>query len=199
MNTHTEFPIDLDEECEGLGTLIVTDAQLLLRPPVEGQYPSRMPFDTARVHEILDIGDLEHDTDTVIFCRSNPAEAARLLDRVFYVYLDGYCMGKVWADARVRFYLNDEVVGIQEHGFEDGNFTMNFSVICSVQEDEVDRLIAERTGSFSSDERYVVVRPDSSESGYALNGFIAGDHDESNLDDNDRFSDSVEDYLNAYT
>ena len=61
----TEFPIDLDNNQEGLGELFITDATLLVQPrKVLGQYPASVPHDTVHSYDILRLGnDMGEYTD----------------------------------------------------------------------------------------------------------------------------------------
>ncbi len=165
----TEFPINLDDECEGLGALIITDAQLLVRPRKVQGYPMSVKHDTSHAYGILRLGNDMGVYTTHIICKDGPSAAHQLLDRLFYAYVDGCCL-ELWCDARVCYIDNGEVAKVEEYGFDDGSYTMFFRVYCNVTDTEafLATLIANET------DRTVVVRPDpSDELGYNVRGFVA--------------------------
>jgi hypothetical protein len=127
-----EFQID--ELGEGLGQLLLADAGLLVRPPQQGQYHARVPLDTGHFAQVMDLGDVEDgfgDITWHIVSSLTVDEAHKLLDRGWYAYFDGYCMGKVWIDARVCYVGADgKVVKTQGYGFSDGEARGTVYVYC---------------------------------------------------------------------
>ncbi len=172
--TTTEFPIDLDNEAEGLGMLIVTDAQLLIRPAVPGQHYRYEQHDADHAYGVLCLGNdgQGHETTHIVFSGS-PAEAHKLLDRVFHCYVDACCL-ELGCDARVLYLVDGETVDYHTYGWDDGHYTMTFFVHCNVPEGQVETSVGRTIAEADEDQRFVVVRPDSSELGYAAQGIIAG-------------------------
>jgi hypothetical protein len=130
-----EFQIgDLGAELEeGLGHLLVTDAGLLVKPAVPGQY-HQVPLDTAHFAQVMDVGDVTDGWGDITWhvVTSMPAqEAHSQLDRGWYAYFDGYCMGKVWIDATVNYIGADSrVIRTAGYGFSDGERRAVVYVYC---------------------------------------------------------------------
>jgi hypothetical protein len=172
--TTTEFPIDLDSEAEGLGTLIVTDAQLLVRPRVPGQYRRFDHHDSSHAYGVLCLGNDGQGLETThIVYSGSPAEAHKLLDRVFHCFVDSCCL-ELGCDARAIYVVAGETVHAAEYGWDDGSYTMTFIVHCEVPEDQAEAFVDQTIAEAEEDQCFVVVRPDSSELGYAAQGIIAG-------------------------
>jgi hypothetical protein len=103
-----EFPVTLGDE-RGFGTLLVTDLALMVRPAPAGQYHARSPHDAARIAEIMNL---------------TADEAHRLMDKAWWAYFDGFCMGKTWIDAAIRYIgAGGEILHRQGYGFTDGHAT----------------------------------------------------------------------------
>lgn len=118
--TTREFEVSLDSE--GLGTLLVTDLGLMLRPAVAGQYHRDSPHDEGRIAQIMNLGDTgDYNLEWHVVTDLPAAEAHRKMDRAWHAYFDGYCMGKVWIDANVT-YIGPEGSTLLTHGygFDDG-------------------------------------------------------------------------------
>lgn len=165
----TEFTVDLDEE--GQGDVIITDARLLVQPRrVPGQYPASVGHDTGHAASILALGN---DGDTPYWHIISPLsvqETDHLLDRVFYAYVDGCCL-ELWCDAIVSYIVNcDENFLDKRYGFEDGSYTMHFNVYCGISPDKIEEFLPEIVGCLNRN-RYIVVRPDSTEQGFVAQGF----------------------------
>jgi hypothetical protein len=189
--TITEFPIDLDAVDEGLATLFISDAALLVRPrQVPGQYPASVSHDTVHAYRVLNLGN---DMDTYqwhIITGIDPRAAHKLLDRVFYAYVDGCCL-ELWCDARVCYIVDGETVHVEEYGFEDGQYTMIFNVYCGIAADQTEGFLATLTGNET--ERFLVVRPDSSELGFNVHGFAVEQSDQDDSYDEDQYEDDDRD------
>jgi hypothetical protein len=174
--TITEFPIDLGTDNEGLGDLFIIDAALLVRPRrVPGQYPASVKHDTFHANQVLSLGNDMGAYQWHIIYQGDPRSAHRLLDRVFYAYVDAECFS-LWCDARVCYIVEGNTVHVQEYGFEDGQYTMIFNVYCGISEDHTEEFLATLTASQT--DRFIVVRPDSSEHVYSLHGFNVEHSDE---------------------
>lgn len=123
--------LDLTQYNVGPSALIVTDAKLLTRPAVPGQYPASVPYDSGRIRELLDYGDLDGDGTWYIVTELDVDAAHKLLDRVFYTYIDYYCMAKTWLDACVSYIGADGTLQRMEaYGFEEGP-TLRIVVYCA--------------------------------------------------------------------
>jgi hypothetical protein len=175
---HHEFDVDL--EATGLGNLFVTDAQLLIRPPVPGQH-FIVQHDHAYAYQLLNLGNDMGEYIMHIFCQAEPREAQDMLSPVFYAYVKACCY-ELWCDANVNYMVNGKVVNYEEHGFDDGSYTMNIKVHCNVADDDVETLLTKLTGDFDDGEHFVVVRPDSSELGFTASGFTVDDPPEPDLE-----------------
>jgi hypothetical protein len=190
----TEFPINLDDDNEGLGETIITDAQVLIRPAVTGQYPGSVKHDSVHAYRVLYFGNDMDRYEWHIFSRLDPESTHRLLDRVFYAYVDACCL-QLWCDARVNYVVGDEVVKTESYGFDDGQYTQHFRVHCNTEEDQVDAWITAHMATLGND-TVVVVRPDSSEFGYSAHGFIGTDEvTGDDQDDYDNWPEEDEDPL----
>lgn len=166
-----EYPIDLDTatDSRATGSVIISDARLLIRPAVPGQYPASVKHDSAHAYRILDLGnDMSIYYQWHIICQEDPAAAHELLDRVFYAYVDASCQ-ELWCDARVCYIVDGKTVQVKEYGFDDGRYTMIFNVYCGIATDRAEELIAAL--SAKQTDNYVVIRPDSSELGFGVQGF----------------------------
>lgn len=181
MNT-TEFPINLDADGEGLGTLFITDARLLIRPGRPDQYPYSVKHDSAHAHRILCLGNDMGEYTSHIICHADPTEAHQMLDRVFYAFLDGCCL-QLWCDAVVSYIVNGETVKTEKYGFYDGDYTQFINVYCNVGEDKTEYLLNTLTGELEDADRFIVVRPDASELGYTMRGFIVRQYTEDGDED----------------
>src|SRR5687767_4688535 len=95
-----EFPVELEEE--GVGTLFITDAHVLIRPAVPGQYPASVKHDSAHANGILCLGNDRGVYTTHIICAGDLRTAHQMLDRVFYAYVDAESFS-LWCDARVNY------------------------------------------------------------------------------------------------
>jgi len=177
--TTTEFPVDLNNDDEGLGTLFISDASLLVRPrKVPGQYPASVPHDTVHSYQILCLGNDMDEYQWHIIYKGDPRAAHQLLDRVFYAYVDACCL-QLWCDARVCYIVDGETIKVEEYGFEDGQYTMIFNVYCGIAEDQTEDFLATLTANET--DGLVVVRADSSELGYNVRGFSVEQSDEDPL------------------
>ena len=139
-----------------------------------GQHHRYDNHDAGRVNQILDMGDFgDGRIAWHLVTELDPAAAHRLLDRVFHTYVDSYCMGKWWVDARVRYIVDGSTQFVREYGFEDGQDTLRFNVHCAVrpqdQQECVEAIIAkERANDIYGDKHpLLVLRVDSSELGFA--------------------------------
>lgn len=138
--TMIEFPINLDIDAEGLGNLIITDAQLLIRPARPSQY-HQVPHDSAHAYGILNLGNDMGVYNWHIISHIDVRSTQRLLDRVFYAYVDGCCL-QLWCDAIVDYSVDFDEVATKEYGFEDGEYTMRFIVHCNVPQEETEAFVA---------------------------------------------------------
>jgi hypothetical protein len=176
----TEFAIDLDADNEGLGDLFVTDAALLVRPRrIPGLYPASVAHDTTHAYEVLSLAYDMNEYQWHIISHVGPRASHQLLDRVFYAFVDACCLQQ-WCDARVCYIVDGKAVHVQEYGFEDGQYTLIFNVYCGITEDQTEEFLATLTADQT--DRFVVVRPDSSERGYSLRGFDVEQSDEDDYD-----------------
>ncbi len=182
---------------EGIGTLIVSDAALLVRPrKVPGQYPASVPHDTVHAYNILCLGNDMGEYTTHIVSRFDPKETHKLLDRVFYAFLDACCL-QLWCDAFVCYIVDGKTIHVEKYGFEDGQYTMTFNVYCGIAEDQTEEFLA--TLTTDQTDHFIVVRPDSSDPGYSFHGFTVeqSDEDDSNEPcdeyDDDPYDNSDED------
>jgi hypothetical protein len=173
-----KYPIDLNTvtDSRATGSVIISDARLLLRPAVPGQSPSDMEYDSAHAYLLLDLGnDMSPHYQWHIICQGDPTAAHELLDRVFYAYVDASCLERR-CDARVRYIVDGKAVQVKGYGFEASCYTMVFNVYCGIAADQAEELIA--TLSAKQTDSYVVIRPDSSELGCSVQGFAVEHPDE---------------------
>lgn len=179
--TSTEFPVDLGEDAEGIGDVFITDASLLVRPRrVPGQYPASVQHDTDHAYRLLALGYDDNKFCWHIISSFDPNRAHKLLDRVFYAFVDACCL-QLWCNARVLYIVDGETARVEEYGFEDGEYTLIFKVYCGISADQTEEfLISLLEGQR---DHYVVICPDSSETGVNTRGFDPG-HAE---DQNDQF------------
>lgn len=179
----TEFPSYMDTNDEGLGTLFITDAALLVRPRrVPSQYPASVKHDTVHSYQVLNLGNDMDAYQWHIIYNGDPRAAHQLLDRVFYAYVDACCLS-LWCDARVCYIVNGNTVHVEEYGFEDGQYTMIFNVYCGIAEDQTEEFLATLTADET--DRFIVVRPDSSERGFIVDQSSDDDIDDEPYDDYD--------------
>lgn len=183
--TITEFTIDLNARDadytneHGIGTLIITDAALLVRPRRDpNQYPSSVKHDADHAYQVLSLCDGPGAYDCHILYKGGVQSAHGLLDRVFYAYLDACCFS-LWCDARVYYFAGNNFARVEEYGFEDGHYSMVFNVYCDVGDDQAEELL----GILAADEkdRFVVVRPEQSERGFTAHGFVVDQPTEDEL------------------
>ena len=168
-----EFTVDTTANNGDLGSLIITDAQLLLRPAPAGQY-HKIPYDVAHAMSILNLNEDEGAWVRHIVCHESPQEAVRLLDSVFSAYLDACCM-ELWCDALVNFIQDDTTVEVKHYGFDDGSYTMIFNVYCGISPSETDELVNDLITDLPDDgeyRSYVVIESDASGQGFVANGFL---------------------------
>ncbi len=178
----TEYPLETETAEEGIGPLIVTDAQLLVRPrKVPGQYPESVSHDTIHAYEILCLGNDMGQYEIHIVSQLYTDEAHKLLDRVFYAFIDACCL-ELWCDARVNYIVDGETIRFHEYGFEDGQYTLYINVYCGVSEDKTEDFLELLMASQT--ERFVVVRSDESGSGYRLSGVDVADGQDDDWDPN---------------
>ncbi len=120
MNSLTsEIQLDLTDDVEGVGTLIVTDLSALIDAtgrPVPG-------FDY-----LMDLGDTSGQGDEPphwhIVSQLPAARTHALLDRALSRYFNGYCQGKVWIDVEMQYCGPNGIVipAIGPgYGFSDGS------------------------------------------------------------------------------
>lgn len=188
-----EFVVDPD--LEGQGTLIITDAALLIRPAVPGQYHGDVAHDSGRVNTVMDLGDIGDGNCWHIVTSLNVTEAHQLLDRAFYTYVDYYCMAKIWVDALVSYIDADgSTKRTKKYGFTDGSDTLYFNVYCGyapetdcrellqrvistppdrqVKVGEMEHFFGSNSQSASANYRVVVVSPSNNEARFVARGFI---------------------------
>ncbi len=166
---NTEFFIDPNTYEEGIGTLIVSDATMLVRPrDVTGQYPASVKHDTGHAYGILCLGNDMGLHTTHIVSRLSPEATDKLLDRVFYAFVDA-CCHELWCDAYVHYIVDGETVHTEEYGFVDGEYTMIFKVYCNIDDGQAENLIATLTANETH--CFVVASPARSELGYKIRGF----------------------------
>jgi hypothetical protein len=159
--TTNEYEVELDTQASSdRARLFITDPSVLIRPAVPGQYHS-VKHDTARAYSILELGNSEDEYAWNIIYRDDPSAAHRLLDRVFYAFVDTACF-ELWCDASVNYIVNGKTVMCKEYGFEDGQYTMIFNVHCSVPPKETEAKLLELLRKLPRDQyiNYIVVRPD---------------------------------------
>jgi hypothetical protein len=187
----TEFTVDKNTDNVDPCTLFISDAALLVRPRVvHGQYPANVNHDTVHAYEVLDLGNDMATYQWHIVYKGDPHAAHRLLDRVFYAYIDGCCLQQ-WCDARVCYIVNGKTVRVVEYGFEDGSYTLVFNVYCGIAGDNTEEFLASLTAAETG--RFIVVRPGSSENDYSLHGFTVGQSDEADIYDGPYGNDDRED------
>lgn len=174
--TTTESPIDSRTTEIDATTTFITDASLLIRPAVPGQYPASAAHDTAHVYRIFELGNTTSNYPAWhIFCPEGPDAAHELLDGVFNAYVDIAC-GSLWCDARVLYIVDGEVGKLNEYGFDDGQYTMVFNVYCNMAGSQAEELLARLTSQQESN--YIVVRPDTSnDDGVSASLFTVGTSD----------------------
>lgn len=174
--TAAEFDVKIGQG--GQGTLIVADDMLIRPAEPNPEYCDRgMHLDTARVAEILDLGDKEEGFYPTWHIVSRFYDLDMLsieLDRIFYMYVHEYCMSKTWVRARVNYMASDGEVQIHKsYGVEDGNSDLVFQVYCGIAEEEAENFIAALANKLVKESsRVVVVRPDSSERGFSVQGLL---------------------------
>lgn len=167
--TVAEFSVDLNDLYnEPVGTMIITDAKLLTRPAVPGQYPKGYSHNTAHAYQLLSLGNDNGMYQWHIICQGNTSTAHQLLDRVFSAYVQACCL-QLWCDARANYIVDGKTVQTNEYGFADGQYTMTFNVYCGTAYDQVDGFIATLTAGMTG--KFVVVQPDVCEPGFNIRGF----------------------------
>ncbi|HEV7235738.1 MAG TPA: hypothetical protein VGN15_06130, partial [Ktedonobacteraceae bacterium] len=128
---HT-FEVKLD--AESVGTLLVTDLDLMVRPASAGQYHAQSPHDSGRIAAIMNLGDDDSngwDPTWHIATRLDAQRAAEHMDRAWYAYFDGYCLGKSWIDATVSYIgAGGQVLFTRGYGLDDANIVGNVQVYC---------------------------------------------------------------------
>ena len=128
-----EFAVSPHVDEEGAGLLLVTDAKLLVRPAVPGQL-HQVRHDTAHFAAVMDLGDVADGWGIItwhVVTDLPAAQANCLLDRGWYAYFDGYCMGKVWIRAIVNYIgAGNATLGSHEYGFTDGQIHGDVNVYC---------------------------------------------------------------------
>lgn len=169
-----EFDVKLDQG--GQGTLIVAD-DMLIRPAESctGHRGCGVQHDTARVAEILDLGDKKEGfyPTWYIVCRSPDPDMINIeLDRIFYMYVHEYCMSKTWVGAHVNYMTSDGEIQVHKfYGVEDRNSDLIFQVYCIAE--EVETFIAALADKLVKESSHVVVvHPDSSERGFSVQGLL---------------------------
>lgn len=180
--TTAEFLIDLDEDNEGVGTVIITDAQLLLlvRPAVSRQYPPSVKHDSTYAYRILNLGnDMGMYYQWHIICQGDPRTAYQLLDRVFYAYVEACCLA-LWCDANACYIVDGKTVLVKGYGFKDGQYTMVFNVYCGIAKGQTEEFVAALTADQA--DNFVVIQPDSSAQGFSVHGFAVEQPDENDTD-----------------
>lgn len=170
-----EFSIDLDDNPVGIGSLIISDARLLVRPAVPGQYPASVRHDSGHAYRVL---NLAHDYDShvchIVF-DGTPEEARKLLDRVFYAYLDVCCM-ELWCDAEVMYFEQGDLAFTTHHGFTDGSYTLSYYVHCNVPEAQAEELIRALV-TYGDSPQYFVARPNNTSArGYTVQAPVMVTH-----------------------
>ena len=168
-----ECPIDLEEvmDSRATGSVIISDVtRTLIRPAVPGQYPASVKHDSRHAYRLLDMAnDRGGDFQGHIICQEDPATVHRLLDGIFYAYVDMSCFEQ-WCDARVVYIVDGKTVEVKEYGStEHSHYTMVFSVYCGIPADQTEEFIARL--SAEQTDHYVVIRPDSSGSGLDVRSF----------------------------
>lgn len=151
---------------------------MLIRPAVQGQYPARVAHDSAHAYRVLDFGNDGGNFQWHIVCQEDPAAAHALLDQIFSTYVDMCCF-ELWCNARVSFIAADGKTIQKQYGFDDGRYTMVFSVYCGIVPSQTEEFISGL--SAGQTDSFVVVRPDSSEQGFSVCGF-AVEHPEDEID-----------------
>lgn len=170
--TTTESALDFSTLTEGMCMLIVSDAALLVQPrKVPGQYPASVPHDTIHAYNILSLGNDMGTYSTHIVSRTGPNETHKLLDRVFYAFVDACCL-QLWCDAHVSYIVDGETVRTEQYGFDDGSYTMFYKVYCNVT--NADAFLAHLTANVDTDEGVIVARADSSPDGFSIYGLTVG-------------------------
>lgn len=172
-----EYPIDLGTatDSSAVGSVIITDARSLIRPAVPGQQSVGVMHDSAHAYRILDLGNDMGHYQWHIVCQEDPEAAHELLDRVFCAYVDASCQ-ELWCDARVCYIVDGKTVLVKEYGFDDGRYTMVFNVYCGIAADQTEGFIVALCADQT--DHYVVIRPDSSEPGFSVQGFAVEHPDE---------------------
>lgn len=154
------------EQDSNIGPLVVTDAQLLVRPRrVLNQRPAGLMHDIAHAKRILDLGNGMSRSTYHIISQQTVDATYWLLDGVFYGFVDG--CNDLWCEARVNYIVNNRVIKTNGFGLsdgEDGQYIMFFNVYCDVAPDQMDAFLAQ----LMHDSIYITVRPDGSEDGYAV-------------------------------
>lgn len=180
--TITEFAVKHKGDNEGLGTLFISDARLLVRPrKILGQYPASVKHDTIHSDYMLSLGNtMGKDQQWHIVYKGNSTIAQQQLNGVFFAYVDRCCLQRC-CDARVRYIVNGTVVHVKEYGFNEGQYTMIFNVYCGIAEDQTEEFLG--TLIAKEKDRFIVVRPDISIFGYSLHGFSVDPSEEDNFDD----------------
>ena len=163
------FKVDPDEQ--GQGTLIITDASVLLRPASVAQYHN-VAHDTSHAFYVLMLGDDMGLYETHIVCHTSPEEAHKMLDRMFHAYVDGMCMSATWFDAIVNYLDRDgNIVKREWYGMKDGNHTSVFNVYCVGEWEQNMAMVMERVDTTRP--WIMVNKDDESEDGYTVTGFNA--------------------------
>ena len=148
----TETKLNLADLDEFVGTLFVTDAQLI-----------------ANDSGILRLGDDMGLYWTHIACQMGPHEAHRLLDKAFSEFLNACCRD-LWCDAVVHYFVDEDVLLQKEYGFSDGAYTMHINVYCG-EDVDVQKHLTELQDAISPQEPLIVVQPDSSHFGFSATRF----------------------------
>ncbi len=168
--TTRKFTIDLDEVNEGIGQLFITDPSVLIRPAVPGQYPASVRHNSGHANGILAMGDDMGVYTTHIITSLSPEEAHKMLDRVFYAFIDACCFS-LWCDARVSYIVDENIIRVEEYGFEDGEYTQRFNVHCDVPAEHTEGVLANLLDEKLECIDFVVIYSDDSEYGYEAQGF----------------------------
>ncbi len=142
-----------------VGTLVITDAELLVRP-------LRL---NANHYNLLDLGNRGGH----ILFKGDPSAAHQLLGPAFKAYVD-ICSREMrcHADARVSYVVDGVTAQCVLYGLDGsstrGKYTMIFDVYCNVAKEETEEFLASLTTNLETD-CFIVVRPDEScELGFAV-------------------------------
>jgi hypothetical protein len=169
------------------GTLIVTNADLLIRPRVNDHSLVRAEHDVDHAFRILERGNYDGMYMWHIFTSDDADTARHKLDPVFRAYIDRCMLGGQFCDAHVMYAVDGNTIFSKGYGFEEPLFSMLFMIHCELPDTYVERDVTRIMDEASSRQNWIVVRPAESELGYAVTVYsnLPDEDDGIEVDDSD--------------